>query len=100
MTWRTIQLLRGSDSDHFFRIVDTCGHQHQPPAHRKTVDFNTHTAALIPMYAISVYDHKIPVPLDIILKENNVSHRYRFHQKRDLLQFQRAITGFSVEYME
>lgn len=62
----------------------------------KVVDFNTHTARLIPLYADPITtDGSLP-PLEIVLDENNSSHSYVFLDRSELLQFQEALTGFEV----
>ena len=102
-TWKVMQLLRATGSDHRFRIIETWDQKDQPSSGRtKVVDFNINRATLIPIYADPVDASGSPPPLEIVLEENYVSHQYVFLDIRDVLLFQQAITGFKVaaNYME
>lgn len=102
-TWKTMQLLRAKHSDRRFRIIESWGYDNESSAQEpKVVNFNTDTAALIPIYADPVGERGSPPPLEVVLEENHVSHQYVFLDIKHVLLFQQALTGFKVaaDYMQ
>ncbi|KAJ6784845.1 hypothetical protein PWT90_09776 [Aphanocladium album] len=98
---KSIQLLRRTASETQFRIIETLGYIDEPSSvEPKVVDFNTSNARLLPRYAYPVPGHGSSPPLEIILEENGTHHTYRFATKADLWEFQAALTGYKVAYME
>ncbi|KAK2616567.1 hypothetical protein QQS21_000390 [Conoideocrella luteorostrata] len=97
-TWRMMRLSRKTGSDHHFRIRDSWGNIDQPSTEEPTVvDFNIHTATLVPIYADPVTrEEGTLVPLEIILEDNDKNYKYCFRDLKDILLFQEAITGFKV----
>lgn len=90
-------MMRKNRSERQFRIIDFWGYNDQPPTEEpNVVDFNTDTATLIPIYADPVDKEDRLPPLEIILEENENSHRYAFIDINDILLVQEAITGFKV----
>ncbi|KAJ0150669.1 Uncharacterized protein HZ326_6836 [Fusarium oxysporum f. sp. albedinis] len=100
---REIQLMRHMDSDRHFRIVETFESNDLPPRKdSKVLDFDIRSAVLIPLYADPMGRSRATRPLEIIIGENKLQHRYVFLCLRDVLAFQAAVTGFKVVdgYME
>jgi hypothetical protein len=91
------------DSDRHFRIVETFESNDLPPRKdSKVLDFDIRSAVLIPLYADPMGRSRATRPLEIIIGENKLQHRYVFLCLRDVLAFQAAVTGFKVVdgYME
>lgn len=103
MAWKSLQLFRQSGSEHKFRIIEEWRYTTQPePGGPHVVDFDTRSAALIPIYADPVGENgKLP-PLELVLESNHKSCRYIFPDLKKLLQFQWALTGYQVadSYMQ
>lgn len=92
-----MRLLRKSRSTRHFRIVEVWGYNDPPRVEEpNVVDFNIDTATLIPIYADPADEEGTLAPLEIILEENDRSHRYLFLDVKDILLVQGAITGFEV----
>lgn len=66
------------------------------------LDFDLHSAVLIPLYADPVGRSTSTRSLEIIIEANRSQHRYVFLCLQDVLAFQAAVTGFKVVdgYME
>ncbi|KAI3578556.1 hypothetical protein IWW34DRAFT_821122 [Fusarium oxysporum f. sp. albedinis] len=87
----------------FQGIVETFESNDLPPRKdSKVLDFDIRSAVLIPLYADPMGRSRATRPLEIIIGENKLQHRYVFLCLRDVLAFQAAVTGFKVVdgYME
>ncbi|RSM09344.1 hypothetical protein CEP52_004168 [Fusarium oligoseptatum] len=100
---REVQLLRQPGSDDRFRIVETFESNTLPPRKdSKVLDFDIHSAVLIPLYADPMGSSTTTRSLEIIIVVNRLQHHYVFLCLQDVLAFQAAITGYKVvdSYME
>ncbi|KAJ3490824.1 hypothetical protein NLG97_g5704 [Lecanicillium saksenae] len=98
---KSIRLLRRTASESQFRIIESWGNMGETPrVEPKVIDFNIRKARLLPVYAFPVQEGESAPPLQIILEENGHTHYYTFSTKGELWDFQAALTGYKVVYME